>query len=129
MFNILVAYPVIKNMRSLQEDLIGVGAIRYTRISNIVSLLVGGALLFVVIYFCDLYLIISFAVGAVGALVFISIRTKPSQKESFDLFSNAYCRFVPDDELRTILFNKDYGKVKARLRDMGIKGSCIPNFK
>ena len=129
LFNILVAYPVIKNMRSLQEDLIGVGAIRYTRISNIVSLLVGGALLFLVIYFCPLYLIISFAVGAVGALVFVILKTRPTNKDSFNLFSTAYYRFVPDDELRTILYNKDYGKVKARLKNMGIKGTFLPDFK
>ncbi len=128
-FNILVAYPVIKRMRSLQTDLIGIGAVRYTRISNIVTLLVGGALLFVVIYFCPLYLIISFAVGAVGALIFVILRTKPSNKDSFDLFASAYHRFVPDDELRTILYNKDYGKIKARLKAMGIRDTFLPDFK
>lgn len=129
LFNILVAYPLIKKMNALQPELIGVGAKRYTLISNLVSIFVGGAIAAAVLILCPLYTKISFAVGAVAAFLFIFVRTKPENKESFDLFSNAYYRFVPDDELRTLLYKKEYKKVKARLKDMGIQGNFVPEFK
>lgn len=129
LFNILIAYPMIKNMNTLQKDLIGLGAVRYTRISNIVSLLIAAALLFLVVRFCPLYLSISFGVGAIAAFLFIIFRLKPENKEMFDLFSNAYYRFIPDDELRTIVYNKDYKKVYPRLKALGIHGTFVPKFK
>lgn len=129
LFNIRVAYPLINKMNSLQPELIGVGAKRYTLISNLVSLLVGGAIAFAVLYFCPVYIKISFAVGAVAAFLFIFFRTKPENKESFELFTNAYYRFVPDDELRTLLYKKEYKQVKARLKEMGIQGTFVPDFK
>ena len=131
LFNIFVAHPLIRRMNLLQEDLIGKGASRYTLISDIVSLVVGLALLALVVYLCrnNVYMIICFGVGAIAAIVFILLRTKPENKESFDLFASAYYRFVPDDELRTILYNKEYKKVKSRLKDMGIEESFLPKFK
>lgn len=129
LFNILVAFPLIKQMNTLQQDLIGIGAKRYTLISNLVSIFVGGAIAAAVLIFCPPYIKISFAVGAVAAFLFIFFRTKPEKKESFDLFSNAYYRFVPDDELRTLLYKKEYKKVKARLKEMGIQGNFVPEFK
>ena len=129
LFNLLVANPLIKKMNSLQPELIGVGAKRYTMISNLVSILVGGAIAFAVLYFCPLYIKISFAVGAVAACLFIFFRTKPENRESFELFTNAYYRFVPDDELRTLLYKKEYKKIKARLREMDIQGNFVPEFK
>ena len=98
-------------------------------ISNLVSILVGGAIAFAVLYFCPLYFKISFAVGAVAAFLFIFFRTKPENRESFELFTNAYYRFVPDDELRTLLYKKEYKKIKARLREMDIQGNFVPEFK
>ena len=129
LFNILIAYPTIKKMNTLQEDLIGVGSVRYTRISNIVSLLISAVVLFLVVRFCPLYLSISFGVGAIAAFLFIIFRLKPENKEIFDLFSNAYYRFIPDDELRTIVYNKEYKKVYPRLKAMGIHGTFVPKFK
>ena len=129
LYNILVAFPVIKKMNALQPDLIAIGATRYTYVSCVVCVLLGGVLLFLVIYFLPLYLIISFAVGAFVAFLLLIPRMKPSNKEMFDLFSNAYARFIPDDELRTIIYNKDYKKVKSHLKHMGIKGTFIPDFK
>lgn len=129
LFNTLIAYPTIKKMNALQKDLIGVGAVRYTRISNVVSLLIAAVILALVIYFCPLYMSISFGVGAIAALCFIIFRTKPENKEMFDLFATGYYRFIPDDELRTIVFNKDYKKVYPRLKDMGIHGTFVPKFK
>ena len=91
--------------------------------------LLADAIAFAVLYFCPLYIKISFAVGAVAAFLFIFFRTKPESKESFELFTNAYYRFVPDDELRTLLYKKEYKQVKARLREMGIQGNFVPDFK
>ena len=45
LFNIRVAYPLINKMNGLQPELIGVGAKRYTLISNLVSLLAAPSLL------------------------------------------------------------------------------------
>ena len=128
LYNLLVAYPLIKKMNALQPDLIAIGAKRYTNTSVAVSLLIGGALLFAVIRFCPLYLSISFGVGALAAILFIIPRMKPDNKAMFDLFSNAYARFIPDDELRTMLYNKDYSKIRSRLRIMGIIGTFVPEF-
>ena len=129
LFNLLVAYPLIKKMKGLQADLIGPGAVSYTRVSDVVCIVLAGVTLFLVIRFCPLYLQISFAGGAIAAIVFILLRTKPEKKEMFDTFSGAYYRFVPDDELRTLLYNRDYKKIKSRLKDMDIQGSFIPDFK
>jgi hypothetical protein len=125
----MIAFPLIKNMNALQPDLIAVGAKRYTIVSCLVSVLMGGILLFLVIHFCPWYMIIAFAVGAVAAFLFIIVKMKPTNKAMFDLFSNAYARFVPDDELRTLLYNKDYKKIRSRLRIMGIVGTFVPEFK
>lgn len=129
-FNIRVASPVIKKMNSLQPDLIAVGAKRYTLISNIACLLVGSVILFAVIWFTrkHIYYIISFGIGAVAALIFILVSTRPENQSMFDYFSGAYYRFIPDDELRTIVFNKEYKRIKPRLRDMGISGTFVPKF-
>jgi len=128
LFNIRIAYPLIKEMNALQTDLIGVGAVRYTRISNVVSLFIAAVILALVIRFCPIYMSISFGVGAIAAFFFIIFRTKPDNKEMFDLFANAYYRFIPDDELRTIVFNKEYKKVYPRLKQMGIHGTFVPKF-
>ena len=129
LFNVLIASPMIKKMNALQPDLIAVGAKRYTFISNLVSVLIGGVILFLVIRFCPLYLTISFAVGALAAFLFILPKMKPGNKNMFDTFSTAYARFIPDDELRTLLYSKDYKKIRSRLRIMGVVGTFIPEFK
>lgn len=130
-FNFRVASPLIKKMNLLQPDLIGVGAKRYTLISNLVCFLIGAAILFGIIWLFrnKIYYSISFGVGAAAALIFVIMRTKPENKDMLDLFCNAYYQFVPDDELRTILYNKEYKKVKSRLRDMGIRESFLPDVK
>lgn len=53
----------------------------------------------------------------------------PENRPMFDTFCNGYYRFVPDDELRTAMYNKKTGQMKARLKSMGIQGSFIPEFK
>lgn len=129
MFNIMVAHPMIRKMNGLQKDLIASGATKYTIMSDAVCFVVAGLILFLILHFCKLYMTLSFAGGAVIAFVCLVFRIKPTNKAMFDLFSNAYYRFIPDDELRTIVYNKDYGKIKARLKNMGIRETFLPEFK
>ena len=129
MFNFITAFPLIKKMRSLKEDLIAVGANRYTVISTIVCCLIAGAFLFVVIRFCPNYMIISFAVGAVVAAVMLIKMVTPRNRAMFNSFCDAYCRFIPDDELRMAVYNKKTGPIRARLKEMGITESFVPDFK
>ena len=129
LFNFLVANPLIKKMRAMQEELIAVGANRYTTVSTVVCILFAGILLAVVIRFCPLYLTIFFAVGAVTAFVMLFYMVTPRNRSMFDAFCTAYCRFVPDDELRTALYSKKTGPIRARLKAMGLSGSFIPEFR
>ncbi len=129
LFNILTAKPLIKKMRALQEDLIAVGADRYTTISLITCLVISALILFVIVFFCPLYLIQSFGVGASLAVVLLINKLGPGNRPMFDAFCSAYCRFVPDDALRTAMYNKKPGQIKARLKAMGIQGSFVPDFK
>ena len=128
LFNFRVAYPLIRSMNSLREDLIAVGAKRYTGISVAICLVFSLAVLAVVIRFCPVYLIVSFLVGAVSAIAFLVGRTTVDNRDMFDSFCNAYCRFVPDDELRNAMYNKKTGLVKSRLKAMGIEGNFVPVF-
>ena len=127
-FNYTVAYPTIKKMRSQDKDLIAPGADKYTNISVIVCVLVILIVVFIVVRFCKLYLIISFAVGAVSALVMYAPHLKFSERGTFDLFCSAYSRFVPDDELRTAMFERKPKEIRKRIRDMGLDASIIPSF-
>ena len=129
LFNFMTAHPMIRKMNKLQPGLIAAGARNYTIVSDIVCFLVAAVILFLIIRFCPLYIQLSFAGGALVAFLFIVFRMRPSNKETFDLFCKTYCRFVPDDDLRTILANTEYPKVKAQLKKMGIKGTFIPAFK
>ena len=127
-FDFMVAFPILKKMNTLQKDLIAIGAKRYTIVSVVVCALIGGGLLFLVIRFCPLYMIIAFAVGAVVALFLILPRTKPENKDMFDAFSKTYSRFITDDELRTLMYYKEYKKTRSRLRVMGIPDTFVPDF-
>lgn len=129
MFNFLTAYPLIKKMRSLNGELIAPGANRYTTMSVVVNIIFAGLTLFLAIHFRKTYQIICFAAGAVLAFVMLIPRTKPSFPACFDIFCNGYYRFVPDDELRTAMYNKKLGQMKSRMKDMGISGTFIPDFK
>ena len=128
-YNFLIAYPMIRRMNALQPDLIAVGAKRYTNVSVIVSLLFALLVLGLILHFCPLYIIISFAVGGLLSVVLFLPKMKLNDKGMFELFCNAYYHFVPDDALRTALYNRDAKAVKARLREMEIKGTFLPDFK
>ena len=129
MFNFITAYPLIKKMNALQENLIAVGAKRYTTISTLVCSVFSLILLAVVIRFCPLYLAISFAAGAVIAFIMLIKMVSPRNRAMFDSFCTAYCRFVPDDELRTAMFNKKPGQIKQRLYNMNLSRDMVPEFK
>lgn len=129
MFNFITAFPLIKQMNALQENMIAVGAKRYTTISTVVCAVFSLILLAVVIRFCPLYLTISFAGGAVIAFIMLIKMVSPRNRAMFDSFCTAYCRFVPDDELRTAMFNKKTGPIRSRLKAMGVSGSFIPDFR
>ena len=129
LFNLTVAYPTLKKMKTLKEDLIGVGAWRYTNISMVVCVLFSAVVLFLVIYFCPTYMLISFGVGALICFLFLVTKIKPQNKAMFDSFCSAYCRFVQDDELRNHMFEKDYKKIDRRLRELDCDSSFVPEFK
>ena len=128
-FNYTTAFPMIQKMNSLQEDLIAVGAKRYTVVSVVFCGVVAAAILAAVLVWCPLYIRIGSLAGAVVAVVLLIPRVSARNREMFDSFCNSYCRFVPDDELRTAMYNKKTGQMKARLKAMGIDGSFIPDFK
>ena len=129
LFNLFTAYPLIRSMQAIDPELIAVGAKRYTGTSVLVCLVISAVVLFVVFYFCPLYLIISFLVGALLCLILIITKIGPQNKAMFESFCTGYCRFVPDDELRTIMYNKEIRKINRRLREMGYDSSFVPEFK
>ena len=129
LYNFIVAFPMIKKMNALQDGLIAVGAKRYTVISSLVTFFIGAVIVFLVLHFLKLYQILCFFGGVVSAFALMISRVSLKNKEMFDLFCNAYYRFVPDDELRTILYNKEVKQIKPRLRKMGISGTFVPEFK
>ena len=129
LFNLRTAFPLIKKMQGLEPELIALGAKRYTAISLSVCIVVSLIVFAIVGVFCPVHLIIGFAAGALVALVMFWTKLTPENRPMFDTFCNGYSRFVPDDELRTAMYNKKTGQMKARLKSMGIQGSFIPEFK
>ena len=129
LFNFACAFPLIKRMNALQDELIAIGAKRYTVISVITCSVIAAALLAAVMIWCPLYLKIGFAAGAVLAIILLIPRVSAKNRDMFDSFCTTYYRFVPDDELRTSMYNKKTGQMKSRLKAMGIQGSFIPDFK
>ena len=127
-FNFKTAYPMIKKMRSQNPDLIAPGADKYTNISVIVCVVSILIISFIVIRFCKLYLIISYFVGLLSALFMYLPRLNISDRGTFDLFCSAYSRFVPDDELRTAMYEREPKDIRKRIRDMGFDSSIIPTF-
>lgn len=129
LFNILVAFPMIKAMNKAQTDLIAIGAKRYTIVSLIACTVVCAIVAGIIIWLCPLYLIISFLVGALVGFVMYIGKLTPKNRAMFDVFCNAYYRFVPDDELRTLMYNKNPHKMKVRLHTMGVSTDWVPDFK
>ena len=83
----------------------------------------------IVVLLCKTYLMICFFVGALIALCMYIGRLSPKNRNMFDSFCAAYYRFVPDDELRTAMYNKKPSQMKKRLHEMRISTDFIPEFK
>ncbi len=128
-FNFVTAFPLIKQMNEAQEDLIAPGAKRYTTISAITTGLVCAIICFVVLRFCPLYMKICFFSGVLVSVIMLWNKITPDNRDMFDSFCSGYYKFVPDDELRTAMFNKKTSQMKLRLHDMGISTAFIPEFK
>ena len=129
LFNFFTAFPLIRTMQRTQKDLIVKNAVRYTVISIIVSTIICGVIVGIVIWLCPLYLKIAFGVGALVALIMYAGKLSPRTRANFDAFCTGYYRFVPDDELRTLMYNKNPHKMKVRLHAMGLELDMIPEFK
>ena len=127
-FNFMTAYPMIKKLRVQDKDLIAPGADKYTNISVLVCIVVILVVTAIVVRFCKLYLIVSFAVGVISAILLFMPHLKVTERATFDLFCSAYSRFVPDDELRTAMYERDPKGIRKRLRDMELDSSIIPTF-
>ena len=129
-YNFTVAFPLIRNMQAANKDLISSNAKKYTTISVIVSFLICAVITAIVVFLCrkHIYYIISFFAGGVLALVMFYKLLSIRNKSNFESFCAAYYRFVPDDELRTAMFNKKIPAMKTRLHEMEIPSDFIPEF-
>ena len=129
LFNFFTAYPLIKKMQQAQQDLIAIGAKRYTTVSVISCGVVCAIVVAIVLIFCPWYFIACFFGGALVALFMYLPLLGPQNRDMFDAFCAKYYSFVPDDELRTAMFKKKTGQMKVRLHDMGVSDAFIPEFK
>ena len=129
LFDFIIAYPMVKRMRNTAEDLILAAANKYTTISVVVCTVFLALSAFAVIWFLKLYYIIAFFVGALVGLLTNLGKLSIRDRDMFDTFCATYYRFVPDDELRTAMYNKKPSQMKLRLHDMELSTEFIPEFK
>ena len=128
-FDFAAGYPLIKKMKAADQELIADTAVKYTTTSVVLMIFIMAIAFFVVIRFCSLYLIISFFAGFVVCGLMLINKVSPSNRPIFDSFCGAYYRFVPDDELRTAMYNLKPSQMKVRLHAMGVSTDWIPEFK
>lgn len=128
-FNFLTAYPLIKGMQAANAELIAIGARRYTAVSTGSCIVVCVIVITIVALLCPWYFIICFFAGAVVAMFMYLPILGPKNRAMFDSFCSTYYRFVPDDVLRTAMYNKKPSQMKVRLHEMGISDAFIPEFK
>ncbi len=130
-YNFTIAFPIIKKMRSLNEDLISTNAKKYTQVSVFASLAICVIIAAVVIFLCrkHSYYIIAFFAGALISFATSIKNLNPRNRAMFESFCSAYYRFIPDDELRTAMYNKKTSQMKVRLHEMNISDTFIPDFK
>ena len=132
MFNFATAYPTLEKMKNAKEDLIVyVNAKRYTGVSVATCIFVVAlfVLLVIILKFIDLWMKIGFFVGIVVCVVTLINKVSPDNKNMFDAFCSSYYRFVPDDQLRTDMYNRKYPAMKLRCHDMDVSTEWIPKFK
>lgn len=129
LFDFIIAYPVVKKMRGTAEDLILAAANKYTTVSVIVCTVFMALSAFLVFRFLKLYFVIAFFAGALIGLLMNFGKLTARDRDMFDTFCATYYRFVPDDELRTAMYNKKPSQMKLRLHDMELSTEFIPDFK
>ncbi|MBQ2692249.1 MAG: hypothetical protein IJF53_08855 [Clostridia bacterium] len=129
LFDFTVAYPLTKKMRNTAEDLILPAANKYTTVSVIVCTVFMAICIFLVLRFLKPLMIGGFAAGAIVGLLTHLGKLTPKDRPMFDTFCATYYRFVPDDELRTAMYNKKPSQMKLRLHDMNLSTEFIPEFK
>ena len=130
-YNFTTAFPIIKKMKSSNEDLISPNSTKYTNVSVFASIAICIIIAIIMVFLCrkHYYFIIAFFAGALLSFA-VSIKTlSPKNRAMFEAFCSAYYRFVPDDELRTAMYNKKISQMKIRLHEMNISDSFIPDFK
>ena len=127
-YNFTVANPVLKKMNAVGETLISPMSKKFLVVSVVANLLICGLIGFAVFYFCPLYLDISFLAGAIIVLVLSIRKLTYKNREMFDSFCATYYRFIPDDELRTAMYQKKPSQMKVRLHAMNLPYDFIPSF-
>lgn len=130
-FNCKTAYPVLKKMKEADENLIVfINAKRYTTISMITCILVFAvfSILVIILKFIKLPMKIGFFAGALICVFMLLGKTGPEHQKMFESFCAAYYRFVPDDQLRTDMYNLKVPAMKLRCHDMNVSTDWIPDF-
>lgn len=129
-YNFTNAYPMIRKMQASDPELISPNAKRYTTISVIASFLICAIIVAIVVFLCrkHVYYIVSFFAGGLISFFLFFKQLSPKHKSNFESFCNAYYRFIPDDELRTAMYNRKIPQMKVRLHDMGVSADFIPDF-
>ena len=128
-YNVKVAYPLIKSIKATDSELIAGGAKRYTNISMIICVLILAAVIAAILKFCKAYMIIAFFVGFAICFFMLIGKISLKSKDYFENFCATYYGFITDDELRTAMYNKKVSQMKLRLHDMGLSTEFIPSFK
>lgn len=129
LFNFVTAFPLIRKMQNADKTLIDGNSVRYTVISVIVTSIICAVITGIVLWLCPLYLKIGYGVGVLTALIMNANKLSPATRSNFDAFCGSYYRFIPDDELRTLMYNKNPHKMKVRLHTMGLRADIVPEFK
>lgn len=129
-YNFTVALPLIKKIQQSDKSLIADTSKKYTYVSIIANFFVCAIIAAIVLLLLrsKLYLLISFLVGGIVAIASNVTKLKISNRSMFEAFCTTYYRFVPDDELRTAMFNKKFSQMKVRLHEMGYDYTFIPKF-
>lgn len=129
-YNFTVAFPLVNGMLKASDQIISPNARKFTWVSVIANFLVCGVICFLILWFVKpLYLRLCFIAGAVIAFVMIIKGLSYKNRKMFDSFCSSYYRFVPDDELRTAMFNKKPSQMKVRLHALELPYEWIPKFE
>ena len=131
-FDFATAYPTLNKMKAAKEDLIVYkNAKRYTTVSVVTCILVLAlfSVVCLILKFLSLWMKIAFFAGIVVVALMIIGKMGPENKKMFEAFCNSYYRFIPDDQLRTDMYNNKYPAMKLRCHDMGVSTDWIPEFK